>query len=58
MSMCHPRQIDILAGQDRCAPGAGHGAPQPAPGGHVPPTPTKPHNQAEFHADEAAGHGG
>ena len=34
MSMCHPRQIDILAGQDRCAPAAGHGAPQPAPGGH------------------------
>ena len=48
MSMCHPRQIDVLAGQDRCAPTAGHGTPQPALGGHVPPTPTKRHNQENF----------
>lgn len=42
-----PRQIDILAGQDRCAPTAGHGTPQPALGS-CPPTPTKPHNQENF----------
>lgn len=47
-----PRATLVLAGQGRCAPTAGHGAPRPA-------LESCPHHKvydsAEFYADEARG---
>lgn len=46
-----PPWTDVLPGQDTCATTAGHGAPWPELESHVPTT--RPHDSAEFYADEA-----